>query len=174
MVNSKELPAPPNSSGQRAIITGIVEGLGGALVFSAEATRGLLVHPTAFGADLEEVVKRPAVLSPDSTNPALYQVLQNLGDFSDGFWLSLLFYNSFALLDKLQSLVTKYRVPNHYKLGGAIALAATVVSVVEGGFGLSSTADWADIPAGLLGAWAYAGCNLLARRIARNPFSSTT
>lgn len=153
-------PKPDYRSGIRFALE-----LGGfQLVTGLEYFRGELVNLKVFG-NLLEQSQRSTLLNPDTTNPIIYQTLQSSGDFYDGYTLSFFLYTAITIADHIQSVITKHKVPYKYKLGTTVALISAVVPVIESGIlGVHNTADYGDIPAGLLGILAYTGVHLLGRR----------
>ncbi len=129
----------------------------GSLVSLAEVKRADLVHPGAFNFEGE------GKLNPD--NPA-YDILQNAGDFYDGYKLAFVAYTAFGLVDVFQSLISKKRVPVRYKQTTSVLFGIGIVAMTEAGItGLTQTADLQDIPAGVAGALLYLGVNNLTRKI---------
>ena len=94
------------------------------------------------------------VLDPE--NPII-QLLQLERDFYECFIIVGLTHLTIEGIDKIQSKITKKRIPLKVRLGTGIALSLSLLGLAETdlGGGRMGTPDWKDIPAGIVGTFAY-------------------
>lgn len=137
----------------------ILDGVSGGIVIGAEAIRASLVDPS--GNPLGEP-GRASILSSDSP---FYTVLKCSGDFGDGFLMALGGYYALKIVDFFQSRISNKHIPSRLQLALSMFFSIGVVSLVENGILHDPyVADIRDIPAGVLGASAYVGFNVLSRK----------
>jgi hypothetical protein len=144
----------------------MIESTGWVGTHMYEVIRQSLVNCSTSPCALEHTQR--AILSPETTNPYIYSFLQNTGDYVDGYYIPFYFYNALAIIDSMQSLITRKNIPESIKLGSAIMAGSISVFALESGLlnFQKSTPDWADVPAGLAGVATYVGVHILARKFA--------
>lgn len=90
--------------------------------------------------------------------------LHNIGDVWDGYTVSMLTYYGVSML----SSRTKIEIPEKAKLAFSFLVGSAVVVGAESGLlrpgGIENAPDFADIPAGILGATIFAGIMWLNKR----------
>lgn len=162
----KENPYTPLSKLELALAKGmLVEGLGMSFVMGFELIRASLVNPLISFERAAKLTKslKPA-LSPDSP---LFPILQNAGDFYDGYLYSWLGYNLLSAADSLQRKLTHRSLPEKWRLGISLAVSSLGLTWIEAGlpfFGKKTTPDYGDIPAIFVGTAAYLGIHVIAGR----------
>lgn len=150
----------------------VTEMIGVSTVTSAEVFRANLVNPYAFGEAGNEGLGMAEKPNLNASNPA-FSILQNSGDFYDGFGLSFVGYNALGVLDAFQYPVSKKEIPHWFKLDSSSLMSLGVVIAIESGvFDNAGTGDWNDVPAGALGAIAYATINIVSRRLIAKKINS--
>ncbi|MBI2600909.1 hypothetical protein HYW42_03050 [Candidatus Daviesbacteria bacterium] len=161
-MSGPESTNPSPYSAKKEGVRLVIDGIGFGVVTGLEVFRAGLVN-TKISLERSITGDEIPILDPNST---LSNILQNGGDFYDGFWISLATYNLVTGIDYILSRFTKRYMPQRVKLGFSMLAAVGGVVAYESGklsqF-LGGTFDPSDIPAGLLGAAAYLGVNYLAR-----------
>lgn len=131
---------------------------GGVLTVLAEVKRTLLVNPSFNGFNKptpEELLQSEKFVN--SISPTLYHLLQNSGDFMEGYLFSAGAYG----------LCTLFSVPKKYKIAASFLFSSGVIVAAETGYIQNiGTPDLNDIPAGILGAAAAIGVNFAGQAIA--------
>lgn len=120
-----------------------------------EAVRGFLV-----GLKKSDFLKNASggTLTLDEV-PKDLALLQNLGDYPDGFTVALITYS-------LLALTAKEKVTESAKLAAAFVVGSAVVAAHETGLMgniVPGTPDIADIPAGIIGSAIYVGVHQLVK-----------
>lgn len=151
-----------NFEGARAF----VNGMGFVFVTGFEMIRASLVHPKLnIPSVFEQKRELTPYLSPDSS---LFPLLQNSGNFFDGYMINMVGFNGLTALDLLQARFTNRYVPQRLKasistlvtIGGVYAFEAGMLH--QGG-----TNDLSDVPAGVIGALAFLGADSISRKLAK-------
>lgn len=166
----EEVEGKPLSLGQKikdhlrarteALKTTLPEIWMGAIPFGLEILRDAYVDPNMWkiyggGREWKERIFKP------ETNPRLLEVLHNLGDFVDGYAIAFATYN-------ILNLVSPRKMSETAKIGLAFIVGSAFVTAQESGLLFKGgTPDYADIPAGVVGAVVYVGVHQLSKLIVR-------
>ena len=149
----------------------IPEGIGLAGANFVETMRANLVNPNSDPMSWaikegQRQLSQPNINFMES-HPLISNLLQNSGDFLDGYLLAFAAYNSLALVDAVQSRITKRSIPEKIKSSLSLLAACGAVTLVESGIlsQFNGSSDLNDIPAGVTGALAYLLMHHLGTRI---------
>ena len=143
----------------------LVEFEGFVIATGWEMIRSTLISGNYFPILENEAQKPQALIKPLNPESPAFQFLQNAGDFWDGYLYSFIGYNLLNAADKLQSLITRRRLPEWVKLGFTSAFVfAGVVGMETGKLPLRGTADEGDILGGAIGIGAYGLTHFLATK----------
>lgn len=169
MPNIPENPYQPLSKRETTLTRLAVESVGVGIATGLEWVRASMVNPliSVSGALRHRTDLQPT-LSPDSP---FFPILQNAGDFYDGYLYGYLSYNLLSIADYFQGRFTHKEIPLGWKRGISLAVSAGSLTWIEAGlpfFLNATTSDPGDIPAIILGSTAYLGVNIWARRKVEN------
>lgn len=144
----------------RNISTFVPETMGFSLVWILEDIRARLIH-TSVGLEgsirkIEGKTHPTPILSPENTNPIVYETLQHSGDFLEGYWFPFWAYHAITLLAP--------QISEKYRLAASIIIGDGIVVAKELGLIDRQKSDPADIPASIAGTLAYLGVHYLSKK----------
>lgn len=144
-------------------VTGAI-GMGPALL--GETIRAQLVNPASdpYGnlnrAGTNEPIPAP-ILSPDTTNPILYEFLQSTGDAMWGYNISYFVYSGITYAE----FFLGRRMSEKLKVGVSLGFSTAIITAAETGYMWGTvTQDTNDIWGGLIGPGLWFGLNYISRK----------
>lgn len=156
---------------ERGMLKLTPSGLGLAIVNLAETIRADFVNPKSSPMSWIDLAQKGSLkeVNPlfQHDHPILFSILQNSGDFYDGYLFSFVGYYTSSMFDFLQSRITQRSVPERVRTTGAMLISCGIITAVESGLlqRFNDTSNLEDIPAGILGVFAFGVTHQLGGKI---------